>query len=39
MIGFLIGCIIGGTVGITAACLCVAAAQADREINRTNSER
>ena len=38
MIGFLIGCMVGGTVGVTAACLCVAAGQADRAMNRTDSE-
>ena len=30
MVGFLIGCMIGGTVGVTAMCLCSAASAADR---------
>ncbi|MBQ8927511.1 MAG: DUF3789 domain-containing protein [Oscillospiraceae bacterium] len=31
MIGFLIGCMVGGTVGMTATCLCVAAGRSDRD--------
>ncbi len=30
MIGFVIGCIFGGTVGMTATCLCVAAKRMDK---------
>lgn len=39
MIGFLIGCVVGGTVGMTVICLCVAAGQADKEMNLTDSEQ
>lgn len=38
MIGFLIGCMVGGTVGIFTMCLCRAAAEADRCMNITDSE-
>ena len=32
MLGFLIGCMVGGTVGVTAMCLCAAASNADRHL-------
>ncbi len=32
MLGFIIGCMVGGTVGVTAMCLCNAAAASDRHI-------
>ena len=35
MIGFMIGCILGSTVGIFATCLCVAAGHSEREMNCT----
>ena len=38
MITFLLGTLFGGTVGLVAACLCIAAGRADREMNYTNSE-
>ncbi|MBR0484614.1 MAG: DUF3789 domain-containing protein [Oscillospiraceae bacterium] len=38
MMQVLIGCMVGGTVGAMAVCLCVAAGQADRKINYTNLE-
>lgn len=38
MIGFLIGCIVGGTVGMTATCLCVAAGQAERALEDAEHE-
>lgn len=39
MIEFLIGCVVGGTVGMTVTCLCVVAGQADKEMNYTDSEQ
>ncbi|MBQ7187138.1 MAG: DUF3789 domain-containing protein [Ruminococcus sp.] len=33
MIAFIIGTILGGTVGVTAMCLCQAAHEADRQNN------
>lgn len=38
MLGFVIGCIFGGTVGMTATCLCVAAKQADRYLEEEQCE-
>jgi len=39
MIGFVIGCMVGGTVGAGTMCLCFAAKQADEGGNHTDSER
>lgn len=36
MIGFMIGCLVGSTVGILAASLCAAAGHSDREMNCTD---
>ncbi len=36
MIGFIIGCIVGGTVGVFAMCCCVAAKEADKGMNYTD---
>ncbi|MDE5885386.1 MAG: DUF3789 domain-containing protein [Oscillospiraceae bacterium] len=38
MIGFFLGSLFGGTVGVVATCLCVAAGQADHGIDFTDSE-
>ena len=38
MIAFLLGTLFGGSVGLVAACLCIAAGQTDREMNCTNSK-
>lgn len=38
MIGFILGSMFGGTIGMLATCLCVAAGRADREMDCTNSE-
>ena len=38
MIGFIIGSLFGGTIGLFAACLCTAAKQADHGMDCTNSE-
>lgn len=38
MIGFLIGLVVGGTVGAFAMCLCKAASDADKCMNQTNYE-
>ena len=38
MIGFIFGTFFGVIVGMTATCLCVAAGQADRGIDFTDSE-
>ena len=38
MIGFIFGTFFGSIVGMTATCLCVAAGQADRRMNCTDSE-
>ena len=38
MIAFLLGTLFGGSVGLVAACLCIATGQADREMNCTNSK-
>lgn len=38
MLGFVIGCIVGGAVGMTATCLCVAAKQADRYLEEEQRE-
>ncbi|MBS6316214.1 MAG: DUF3789 domain-containing protein [Oscillospiraceae bacterium] len=39
MLGFIIGLIIGGVVGMFAMCLCVAAGHADKRKNCTGSEK
>ena len=39
LLGFIIGLIIGGIVGMFAMCLCVAAGHADKRKNRTGSEK
>lgn len=38
MIGFIIGSMVGGTIGVFATCLCVAAGRADRGMDCTNFE-
>ena len=38
MIAFLLGTLFGGSVGLVTASLCIAAGQADREMNGTDSE-
>lgn len=38
MLGFFIGLIIGGTVGMFVMCLCTAAGQADKCRNRTDTK-
>ena len=39
MIGFILGSLLGGMVGMFAACLCVATGRADRWMNCTSSEK
>ena len=39
MLGFIIGLIIGGTVGVFAMDLCIAAGQADKRENCTDSDK
>ncbi len=34
MLGFVIGCMVGGTVGLVTACCCVAAGNADRHMDQ-----
>lgn len=36
MIGFILGSMFGSAIGVSVICLCVAAKQADREMNRTD---
>lgn len=36
MLGFILGTIFGGTVGVFAMCLCKAASDADRYMNHTD---
>lgn len=38
MIGFLIGCVVGGTIGVVAMCCCVAAKEADKGLDCTDSD-
>ena len=38
LVGFLIGLLVGGTVGVITMCLCTAAGQADKYENYTDSE-
>ena len=39
MIGFVIGLFVGGTVGVTTMCLCIAAGQADDRENCTDPDK
>ncbi|MFR7867994.1 DUF3789 domain-containing protein [Ruminococcus bicirculans (ex Wegman et al. 2014)] len=39
LLGFIIGLIIGGTVGVFAMALCIAAGQADKRENCTDSDK
>ncbi len=39
MIGFLIGCMVGGTVGIFIMCLCRAASEADKCMDSTDFDK
>ena len=39
MLGFIIGLIIGGTVGVFAMALCINAGQADKRENCTDSDK
>lgn len=39
MIGFLIGAVLGGTVGVTAMCMCSVASEADRHMNEDSDRR
>ncbi|MEI2988505.1 MAG: DUF3789 domain-containing protein [Oscillospiraceae bacterium] len=39
MLGFFIGLIIGGTVGLFVMCLCTAAGQSDKRENCTDSDK
>ena len=34
MLGFVIGCMVGGTVGLVTACCCAAAGNADRHMDQ-----
>ncbi|MBR1457856.1 MAG: DUF3789 domain-containing protein [Oscillospiraceae bacterium] len=36
MIGFIIGTMLGGAVGLFTACLCIAAGQVDQDLERSN---
>lgn len=38
MIGFIIGCIVGGTVGVTAMCCFIVGKEADGHIDYTDSD-
>lgn len=38
MIGFIIGCVVGGTVGVVAMSCCITAKEADRHIDYTDSD-
>ena len=38
MIGFIVGCIVGGTVGIFTMCLCRVASEADKCMDSTDFE-
>lgn len=37
MLEFVIGCMVGGTIGTAVTCLCVAAGQADRNAGCSNT--
>ncbi|MDE6788491.1 MAG: DUF3789 domain-containing protein [Ruminococcus sp.] len=39
MIGFIVGCMVGGTVGIFTMCLCRAASEADKCMDSTDSDK
>ena len=39
MIGFVIGALLGGTVGVTTMCICSVAGQSDRELEEEELER
>ncbi|MBR6101548.1 MAG: DUF3789 domain-containing protein [Ruminococcus sp.] len=39
MIGFFVGALLGGTVGVTTVCLCTAASRADRYLEGGGSDR
>lgn len=39
MIGFLIGCMVGGTAGIFTMCLCRVASDADKCMDSTDSDK
>lgn len=39
MIRFLIGCMVGGTVGVFAMCLCRVASNADKCMDSTDSDK
>lgn len=39
MIGFLIGCVVGGAVGVFAMCLCRVASDADKCTDYTDSDK
>ena len=39
MLGFLIGFVIGGAIGMFTTCLCVAAGQADKRKNCTGLDK
>ena len=36
MLGFIIGCIVGGTIGALAMCCCIVASSDNCDINRTD---
>lgn len=38
MLGFILGSIFGGTVGVLAMCMCKAASDADKCMNQTDNE-
>ncbi len=38
MIGFIIGCVVGGTVGVVAMCCCITGKEADKYIDYTDSD-
>ncbi len=39
MIGFIVGCMVGGTVGVFTICLCRAASDADKCMDSTDFEK
>lgn len=39
MIGFIVGCMVGGMVGIFTMCLCRAASDADKCMDSTDSDK
>ena len=38
MIGFIIGCVVGGTVGVVAMCCCIAGKETDKHKDYTDSD-